>query len=104
MIFFMVLTVPAGISSIKGASAEQESGGLHCPQRTILPGEHREVRGESRVLNVKERRVDEKVKAPIAAHKLPVASGENRPDPIGSDTLWEFNDVEELLSRLALEQ
>lgn len=104
IIFIIVITAPAGISTIKGASAEQDSGVLHSPQRTILPGEHREVRGESRVLNVKERRVDEKVKAPIAGHKLPVASGENRPEPIGSDTLWEFNDVEELLSQLSLEQ
>src|SRR5690625_6415184 len=85
IIFIIVITAPADISTIKGASAEQDSGVLHSPQRTILPGEHREVRGESRFLNVKERRVDEKVKAPIAGHKLPVASGENRPEPIGSE-------------------
>src|SRR5690625_5331646 len=45
IIFIIVITAPAGISTIKRPSAEQDSGVLHSPGRTILPGAHRDETG-----------------------------------------------------------
>lgn len=104
LILIVMITAPAGFSSIKGASAEQAPGALHSTERALTQGGHQEVRRVNEILKRADRTNAGEMAAPIPGVELQASLDESRPEPIDRDTPWEFNDAEELLNQLSLKQ